>query len=224
MLGQTRECYVPAITRVFRILLSPSSSLHGLVQVCVFFPDPWGGKYDEGRRIVRDSTLALLAQRVRAGGRMWIATDVEEYAEHVRGLLADESCAKSGRRVAWGVVDEHRHAAGERRSAEGEGSRREAEEVEELGEEREGEGIEGGLEKEVGKECWEGRGSVGDEERRMERERARKEPDGFGEYARPVTKYEAKAREDGRPVWEFLLRLQANVGDYEGRSSRGAAT
>lgn len=42
---------------------------------------------DEQRRILRESTCAMLAQRVREGGFLRIATDVEDYAAHAENVV-----------------------------------------------------------------------------------------------------------------------------------------
>jgi hypothetical protein len=55
----------------------PPGSVH---TTCVFFPDPWAGDRDECRRMVREQVVRLLAAATAVGGRLHIATDVEEYA------------------------------------------------------------------------------------------------------------------------------------------------
>lgn len=73
-------------------------------EVCVFFPDPFFKANSVHRRIVRPHTLDLLAARLRPGGCLHVATDVDEYAEHVRGVLAADSrwrAADVDGRPAW---------------------------------------------------------------------------------------------------------------------------
>jgi len=73
-------------------------------EVCVFFPDPWFKSNSVHRRIIRPHTLDLLAARLRPGGCLHVATDVDEYAEHVRGVLAADSRWRSvdvDGRPAW---------------------------------------------------------------------------------------------------------------------------
>mmetsp|Transcript_64297 Transcript_64297/g.158223 ORF Transcript_64297/g.158223 Transcript_64297/m.158223 type:complete len:249 (-) Transcript_64297:2673-3419(-) len=93
-----------------------------LDEVCILFPDPWLNPRDEDRRVLRRGTAELLAQRVRPGGLLRIATDVEAYAQHVQGVL-------SGMEGVWrlAIKDEHAPCQGpewrpitryERRAAE----------------------------------------------------------------------------------------------------------
>jgi len=48
-------------------------------EVCVFFPDPWPRPKDHHRRFVRPETASLLGARMRPGGVLNLATDVEAY-------------------------------------------------------------------------------------------------------------------------------------------------
>jgi tRNA (guanine-N7-)-methyltransferase len=63
----------------------PPASLDGLH---VFFPDPWPKKRHHKRRLVQPAFAELAAQRLRPGGYLHVATDWEEYAEHVLGVLS----------------------------------------------------------------------------------------------------------------------------------------
>ena len=83
-------------------------------EVCVFFPDPWtksgsnkdsptksGSGKDEHRRIIRPHTLDLLSERLRPGGCLHVATDVDEYAEHVRNVVASDARWSAAPPLAW---------------------------------------------------------------------------------------------------------------------------
>ena len=83
-------------------------------EVCVFFPDPWtksgsnkdapatgGSGKDEHRRIIRPHTLDLLSARLRPGGFLHVATDVDEYAEHVRNVVATDARWSAVPPLAW---------------------------------------------------------------------------------------------------------------------------
>jgi tRNA (guanine-N7-)-methyltransferase len=59
-----------------------------LLQINLFFPDPWPKKRHHKRRLVQTSFLQLAAARLRAAGTLHIATDWENYAEHIDGLIA----------------------------------------------------------------------------------------------------------------------------------------
>ncbi len=62
----------------------PSGSLSA---VHVFFPDPWPKARHAKRRLISSQTLDLLADRLRADGRLLLATDHEGYAGHALAQL-----------------------------------------------------------------------------------------------------------------------------------------
>jgi tRNA (guanine-N7-)-methyltransferase len=66
----------------------PPSSLDG---VHVFFPDPWPKKRHHKRRLIQPPFVALLAQRMKPGACLHIATDWEDYAERILAVLAAEA-------------------------------------------------------------------------------------------------------------------------------------
>lgn len=70
---------------VLRDLLGPAS----LDVVRVFFPDPWPKSKHRKRRLVDDAFVALVADRLRPGGVLHVATDWTPYADQVRRVLAD---------------------------------------------------------------------------------------------------------------------------------------
>ena len=57
-----------------------SESLTG---VRVFFPDPWPKARHHKRRLLQPDTLALIADRLRPGGVLHVATDHAGYAVHI---------------------------------------------------------------------------------------------------------------------------------------------
>jgi len=61
---------------------------HSLARVNLFFPDPWPKKRHHKRRIVNQDFVALLAQKLSAGGIFHVATDWENYAEHIAEVMA----------------------------------------------------------------------------------------------------------------------------------------
>jgi tRNA (guanine-N7-)-methyltransferase len=63
----------------------PEASLAGLH---VFFPDPWPKKRHHKRRLVQPEFAALATSRLAHRGYLHVATDWEEYAEHVLAVLA----------------------------------------------------------------------------------------------------------------------------------------
>ena len=62
-----------------------------LTRINLYFPDPWPKKRHHKRRIVQPDFLRLCADRLAPGGALHIATDWENYAEHI-----DETLAESG--------------------------------------------------------------------------------------------------------------------------------
>ncbi len=64
----------------------PENSLEG---VRIYFPDPWHKKRHHKRRIIQSPFIALLAEKVRSGGILHMATDWEPYAEHMLEVMRD---------------------------------------------------------------------------------------------------------------------------------------
>jgi len=63
----------------------PAASLAG---VYLFFPDPWHKKRHHKRRILQPAFLDKLARIIRGGGFFHAATDWQDYAEHMMGVLS----------------------------------------------------------------------------------------------------------------------------------------
>jgi len=62
----------------------PESSLD---EVLLYFPDPWPKKRHHKRRIVQPAFVALVADRLKPGGRFRLATDWEPYAAWMQEVL-----------------------------------------------------------------------------------------------------------------------------------------
>ena len=60
-----------------------------LTDVFVLYPDPWWKKRHRKRRIIQPEFLDLLARKMRAGGTLWIRTDVGPLADDMRDTLVD---------------------------------------------------------------------------------------------------------------------------------------
>jgi tRNA (guanine-N7-)-methyltransferase len=69
---------------VVRCMVRPGS----LAGVHVFFPDPWPKKRHHKRRLIQRDFAELLASRLAPGGYLHVATDWQEYAEHILATLA----------------------------------------------------------------------------------------------------------------------------------------
>ena len=59
-----------------------------LARVNLYFPDPWPKKRHRKRRIVQSAFVDLIANRLVAGGTFNIATDWENYAEHIDEVMS----------------------------------------------------------------------------------------------------------------------------------------
>ncbi len=59
---------------------------HSLDEVYIFFPDPWPKKRHHKRRLVNPDFLNLLIPRLKRHARLYLATDWEDLAEHMRDI------------------------------------------------------------------------------------------------------------------------------------------
>jgi len=69
---------------VLRDMVAPGA----LAGIHVFFPDPWPKKRHHKRRLVQPEFAALAASRLAPGGYLHVATDWQEYADHVLAVLS----------------------------------------------------------------------------------------------------------------------------------------
>ena len=67
-------------------MIAPAS-LHG---IHVFFPDPWPKKRHHKRRLLQADFVGELATRLEPRGYLHVATDWQEYAEHILQVLSVE--------------------------------------------------------------------------------------------------------------------------------------
>lgn len=92
-------------TRNVRIIRSDATILidnhiypNSLDEICVFFPDPWPNlDRDADRRVIRPSMIESFERLLKIGGKLRVATDVDEYAMYTRALMEDYE--KKGRWV-----------------------------------------------------------------------------------------------------------------------------
>ena len=64
---------------------------NSLSRINLYFPDPWPKKRHHKRRIVQPEFLTLCAGRLGSNGSLHIATDWENYAEHIDEVLGEFS-------------------------------------------------------------------------------------------------------------------------------------
>jgi tRNA (guanine-N7-)-methyltransferase len=84
-LGNVRAIEAPAEMVLERHLAGTP-----LDEVRIFFPDPWPKARHHKRRLIQPAFVADLADRLRPGGTLWLATDWAPYAEWMRSVLAGE--------------------------------------------------------------------------------------------------------------------------------------
>jgi tRNA (guanine-N7-)-methyltransferase len=61
----------------------------------IFFPDPWPKKRHHKRRIIQNDFMTLLAKKLKPGGFVHMATDWENYAEHMLEVMHAHSDYKN---------------------------------------------------------------------------------------------------------------------------------
>ena len=64
---------------------------NSLDRVQLFFPDPWHKKKHNKRRIVQEKFINLLAKKIKIDGFLHMATDWQDYAEHILEVLMKNS-------------------------------------------------------------------------------------------------------------------------------------
>jgi tRNA (guanine-N7-)-methyltransferase len=73
---------------------------NSLDAVYLFFPDPWPKRKHHKRRIVQPAFVELVASRLKPGGILHMATDWENYAEHMLAVMNStdkfDNCAGAG--------------------------------------------------------------------------------------------------------------------------------
>ncbi len=56
--------------------------------VLLYFPDPWPKKRHHKRRLIQPKFAALVARKLKTGGRFHLATDWPDYAAHMLAVLS----------------------------------------------------------------------------------------------------------------------------------------
>ena len=69
-------------------VLSQCVSDASLDATLIYFPDPWPKKRHHKRRLVQPEFAALVARKLKSGGRLQLATDWPDYAEHMLAVLS----------------------------------------------------------------------------------------------------------------------------------------
>jgi tRNA (guanine-N7-)-methyltransferase len=63
--------------------------------VHIFFPDPWPKKRHHKRRLIQPPFVALLAERMKPGAYLHVATDWEDYAAQILAVLSAERALRN---------------------------------------------------------------------------------------------------------------------------------
>ena len=69
-------------------ILKQSIADNSLARVQLYFPDPWHKKRHHKRRIVQPEFVQLLRSKLQTGGIFHMATDWENYAEHMLEVMS----------------------------------------------------------------------------------------------------------------------------------------
>lgn len=72
------------------LVLEQSIPKNSLSRVQIFFPDPWPKKRHHKRRLIQAKFIERLVQRLVSGGVLHLATDWENYADQMLGVLKNE--------------------------------------------------------------------------------------------------------------------------------------
>jgi tRNA (guanine-N7-)-methyltransferase len=62
----------------------------------IYFPDPWPKERHHKHRMFTDRTVASLRRTLAPGGRLFVATDVPQYAAEIEQMLAAGGFARAG--------------------------------------------------------------------------------------------------------------------------------
>jgi tRNA (guanine-N7-)-methyltransferase len=64
--------------------------LASLYSVHIFFPDPWPKRRHHARRLIQPAFIQLVTDRLQAQGTLHLATDWNDYAQHIRHVLSQQ--------------------------------------------------------------------------------------------------------------------------------------
>jgi tRNA (guanine-N7-)-methyltransferase len=74
-----------------------------VAELWTFFPDPWHKKRHHKRRLVGPQFASMVASRLALGATWRLATDWDDYAEHIERVLDAEPLLRGGRTERWGA-------------------------------------------------------------------------------------------------------------------------
>lgn len=62
-----------------------------LTEVYILFPDPWPKRRHHKRRLIQSEFINLLSQKIKKGGTLHLATDIEDYAEQMMEVITSSN-------------------------------------------------------------------------------------------------------------------------------------
>lgn len=72
-------------------ILAHSFPKHSLDLIQIFFPDPWPKTRHHKRRLIQPKFIELLHEKLKLNGKLHLATDWENYAQHMLKTLENSS-------------------------------------------------------------------------------------------------------------------------------------
>ncbi|MDA1073196.1 MAG: tRNA (guanosine(46)-N7)-methyltransferase TrmB [Proteobacteria bacterium] len=72
-------------------LLETSFEAASIDEIRIFFPDPWPKRKHHKRRLIQPHMVAVIADRLKPGGRLWMATDWADYAQCMTRVVSGQS-------------------------------------------------------------------------------------------------------------------------------------
>jgi tRNA (guanine-N7-)-methyltransferase len=78
---------VRLIPRDAAIAIGSQIEEESLEGIYLFFPDPWRKKRHHKRRLIQPHFASLLRDKLKPQGRLFIATDWEDYAQHILRVM-----------------------------------------------------------------------------------------------------------------------------------------
>ena len=71
------------------LVLNQQIAENSLDRLQIFFPDPWHKKRHHKRRLIQSEFVSAVVQRLKPGGVIHVATDWQNYAEHILEVLTN---------------------------------------------------------------------------------------------------------------------------------------
>ena len=99
------HCKIEDIENNYKGLILLSGSFDGLIgklffknlseEIFLLFPDPWPKKRHHKRRLIKPAFIKTLAEKLKLGGEIHLATDYKSYALEILGFFEKEPMLKN---------------------------------------------------------------------------------------------------------------------------------